>query len=99
MRPMKVLLIFISFLFLIPNFFDVSLEKIPQYDHKEKFDPSLSYINSTDKLIHVADSIAVRNNIQQGSLRYAITIQVLSGIGSITVFLNFLSPKTDWLLW
>ena len=74
---MKPLLIALSVLFLIPNFFNINLEKTPQYDHKEKFDPSLSYINSVDELIHVSDSAAKAKNIQQGSLQYAITVATI----------------------
>lgn len=71
---MKWILIFFSALLLSLNFFNVFRSDIPVYDHKEKFDPSLSYINSTDKLVFVADSIASKDHIPQGSLQYAITV-------------------------
>ena len=75
---MKLLLIAISAILLAPNFFNINLAETPQYDHKEKFNPGLAYINSTEKLIQVSDSIAKRNNIPQKSLAYAITVsQVL----------------------
>jgi hypothetical protein len=74
---MKLLLIAISALLLLPNFFNVHLEQTPQYDHKELFNPSLAYINSTEKLIQVSDSIAKKNNILQGSFQYALTVSQL----------------------
>src|SRR5205823_8534340 len=46
-------------------------------DRKEKFDPTLSYINSTNKLIAAADSSAEKNNIQQGSLQYAEIVSTI----------------------
>src|SRR6476646_7918330 len=67
---MKLLLIAISALLLLPNFFNVHLEETPQYDHKELFDPRLSYINSVDKLIEVSDSIAKQENIAPNSFAY-----------------------------
>src|ERR1051325_10905352 len=71
---MKWTLIIISALLLSPNFFNGTLGEIPVYDQKEKFDSSLAYINSTDRLIEVADSLAAKNNIPQGSLLYAETV-------------------------
>ncbi len=71
---MKILLITFSVLFLLPNFLSVPLEKPPLYDNKEQYDPQLAYINSTDKLISVADSLAQKNNIAPNSLQYAITV-------------------------
>jgi hypothetical protein len=71
---MKILLISISVLLLLPNFLPLHLEETPQYDHREKFDPHLAYINTTDKLIAVADSTAKQNNISQGSLGYGLVV-------------------------
>ncbi len=70
---MKIMLIAISVLFLLPNFFKVHLEEKPVYDHKELFNPQLSYINSVSKLIEVTDSTAAKNKIEQGTLSYAVT--------------------------
>jgi hypothetical protein len=69
---MKLMLIAISVLLLAPNFFNIHLEEKPQYDNKELFDPRLAYINSTKKLIEVADSTAAQKNVRQGTLLYAI---------------------------
>ena len=71
---MKLLLIAISALLLLPNFFKVHLEDTPQYDYKELFNPGLAYINSTEKLIEVADSIANKNKIADRSFGYALTV-------------------------
>ena len=71
---MKLLLLSLSVILVIPNFLHISLEKIPVYDQKENFDPSLSKINSVNILVEMADSIARVNNIQQGTLTYAITV-------------------------
>jgi hypothetical protein len=75
---MKLLLIAFSAILLVPNFININLAETPQYDKKEQFDPGLAYINSTEKLIQVSDSIARRKNIPQNSLAYAVTVsQVL----------------------
>lgn len=71
---MKLILIAISLLLLVPNFFNIHLDKNPQYDQKEQFDPGLAYINSTEKLIGAADTIARQKNISHNSLAYAITV-------------------------
>jgi hypothetical protein len=71
---MKLILISLSVLLLAPNFFNVHLADKPQYDQKELFDSRLSYINSTQKLIEVADSIAAKQKISQGSLTYAVMV-------------------------
>ena len=71
---MKFLLIAFSALLLLPNFLNIHLSEIPEYDNKEQFDPSLAYINSTEKLIEVSDSIAKANKIPENSITYAITV-------------------------
>ena len=71
---MKLLLIAVSALLLLPNFFNIHLEQTPQYDHKELFDPRLAYINSTEKLIEVSDSMAKQNNIAPNSFAYALMV-------------------------
>lgn len=71
---MKPLLLVLSALLLLPNFFTAHLAENPRYDNKEQFNPGLAYINSTEKLIEVSDSIAGKNNIPQKSLGYAVTV-------------------------
>lgn len=70
---MKFLLILLSVLLLLPNFFNITLEEKPQFNKIEQFDPSLSGINSVDKLISYADSIS-NNNYADSSLQYAMVI-------------------------
>lgn len=74
---MKLLLISLSLLLLAPNFVHSSLEGTPVFDRKERFDSSLTYINSIDKLIQIADSAALINHISQGTLQYAITVSTI----------------------
>ena len=71
---MKFLLIAISALLLLPNFLNIHLSERPQYDNKEQFDARLAYINSTEKLIEVSDSIARENNIPENSITYAVNV-------------------------
>lgn len=93
---MKLLLITLSVLFLIPNFFKNALEKTPQYSHYESYDPQLSYINSIDKLIFVADSIATPGNIKQGSLPYALIINKIISNHFFHGFSHFTLDK-NWI--
>lgn len=74
---MRLLLISLSLLLAIPNFFHTTLETKPLYDHKEKFDPSLSAIDNVEKLIDVADREAVKKGITQGSLQYGVHVAIL----------------------
>lgn len=62
---------------LVPNFLHLSLEKKPVYDHIEKYDPAMQFINSVDVLIRVADSIAEINQVKNGSLQYAIIVSTI----------------------
>lgn len=71
---MKFLLIAFSALLLLPNFLHINLANTPKYDQKEQFNPRLGYINSTDKLMHVADSIAHQKGISHNSVAYAVTV-------------------------
>ena len=74
---MRIVLISLSILLLSPNFLHIWLEKTPVYDKKEKFDPSLSKINSVEVLIHIADSVADANHISQGTLSYATMVATI----------------------
>jgi hypothetical protein len=55
---MKYILLLTSLLLLLPNFFSIDTFPVPQYNHRENFDPHLSYINTIDKLDAHIDSIA-----------------------------------------
>ena len=74
---MKLLLIAISVLLLAPNFIHVQIATTPAYDHIEKFDSSLGYINSVFKLTQVADSLATSRNVLPRSLEYATIVSTL----------------------
>lgn len=69
----KIFLFLLSFLFLILNFVDYNINednslKIP----KERFDVSLVQLNNLSKLEKYIDSLTEANNIEKGSLDYAI---------------------------
>lgn len=93
---MKLLLIAFSALLLLPNFFDHYLDKDPVYDQKELFNPGLAYINSTEKLIQVSDSIAKKNRIPQHSLAYAITVSQILRNRFYHGFSHY-SLKQNWI--
>lgn len=70
---MKFLLISLSVLLLLPNFFNITLEEKPGYNKIELYDPSLSGINSVQKLMNYADSIS-QKKYAPNSLPYAMVI-------------------------
>jgi hypothetical protein len=71
----KPLLIALSLLMLIPNFINKDInEKLP-YNQLEKYDPSLSYINSIDKLEKYIDNNAAAKNIAPGSPEYIVEVE------------------------
>lgn len=70
---MKFLLISISVLLLLPNFFDLTLEEKPGYNKVEIYNPSLSRINSIQKLINYSDSIS-QKKYAPNSLQYAMVV-------------------------
>ncbi len=74
---MKFLALLLSLLFLLPLFFNISLEKKPVYNNKELFDPSLAHINSIQSLLNFADSSARREHIKNGSLGYAVLVSCI----------------------
>lgn len=93
---MKLLLVSISIILYLPNFFKFSPGKIPQYDHKENFDQKLSYINSLDKLLFVSDSIAQNKNVKQASLQYAVIVNNIISNRFYHGFSHF-TPDKNWL--
>ena len=70
---MKFLLISLSALLLLPNFFNVTLEEKPGYNKVEIFDPSLSRINSVQSLMDYTDSIS-QKKFAPNSLQYAMVV-------------------------
>jgi hypothetical protein len=70
---MKIFLISLSVLLLLPNFFNITLEEKPGYNKEELYDPSLSGINSVQKLMNYADSIS-QKKYERNSLQYAMVV-------------------------
>ena len=70
----KPVLIALSAVLMLPNFFDIDIIETLEYDHKEQFDPSLSYLNSVDKLENYIDSNETAKGLKPGSVDYVVTI-------------------------
>ena len=70
----KPILIALSIVLLSLNFIDVDINELLPYDHKEQFDPQLSYINSIDKLENYIDSTLQVDSIQANTVDYVVTI-------------------------
>ena len=93
---MKLLTFLLALLLFLPLLFNISLEKNPVYNKKEMFDPSLSNINSVQKLVSYSDSIANVNQIKPASLGYAVLVgsilrkRFYHGFSSYTL-------QQDWL--
>ncbi|HMJ48462.1 MAG TPA: hypothetical protein VK498_14110, partial [Ferruginibacter sp.] len=71
----KVLLLSLSVLLALPNFIEKDISDPSVYNQKEKFSPSLSTINSTDKLERYADNLAIQKNISTYSVDYCILLE------------------------
>jgi hypothetical protein len=99
---MKFLAILLTSLFLLPLFFNISLEKKPVYNNVELFDPSLAKINSIQNLIHYADSSAARDHIKNGSLGYAVLVSCIirkrfyHGFSSYTLQQNWVAAIAQY---
>jgi hypothetical protein len=75
----RTLLVITALLLLAPNFIDWDLNRsdyyTPPYDNKEKYDPSLGYINSVAKLAEFVDENARQQGIEKGSLAYVVAME------------------------
>ncbi|MEO7960140.1 MAG: hypothetical protein ABIR19_01260 [Ginsengibacter sp.] len=71
---MRFLFLGMSLLFLIPNFFNLPIEKKPVYNKVELFDTSLMFLQSVDKLVSFADSTAHTLSIRQFTPEYGIHV-------------------------
>ncbi|MGH2646098.1 MAG: hypothetical protein ACRDE8_00970, partial [Ginsengibacter sp.] len=71
---MKFLTLFLAVLFFLPLLFNISPGEKPVYNNSEIFDPSLSKINSIQKLINYSDSLAKTNHVKIGSLSYGVLV-------------------------
>ncbi len=93
----KPVLIAISALLLSLNFIDVDINEVLPYDHKEQFDPSLSYINSIDRLEKYIDSTEVADTISRNSVQYvsgisgAIRYRFYHGFSHFTLKENWIA--------
>src|SRR6185437_10191975 len=92
---MKIFFFSLSVLLLLPNFFNVPLEQTPEYNKIEYFDPSLSKINSVQKLTNYADSIS-KKKYNRNSLEYAL---VISGVLQNRFYHGFsaYSLRQNWI--
>jgi hypothetical protein len=74
MSLIKPLLLALSAVLLSLNFINVDInEKLP-YDHKENFNPGLSYLNSIDRLETYIDSTEKANQLAPNTVGYIETI-------------------------
>lgn len=72
---MRGLLLVLSLLLLSLNFIDVDIIGEPDYNLKEKYNPSLGYINSVDRLIEYTDSSAKATSISLNSIEYFVLLK------------------------
>lgn len=99
---MKILLISISALLLLPNFFNVTLEEKPGYDKVEIYNPSLSWINSTQKLMNYSDTIS-HEKYARNSLQYAMVVsdvleqRFYHGFSVYSLQKNWIAAVTQYL--
>ena len=70
----KTLLISLSVFLFLPNFFNIDLFSESSYNHKEYYDPSLSYINTLHKLNQHIDSTLGKKRIACGTYEYVTGI-------------------------
>jgi hypothetical protein len=66
----KILLISLSVLLLIPNFFNKDLIPPLSYDQKEKFDPSMMRLDNIQSLEAYTDSLAAAKGVKTDSYEY-----------------------------
>ena len=72
---LKPILIASAVLLFIPNLIDKDINEYLPYDNKEKFDVSLSHLNSIDKLDQYIDKIAAQKNAKPHSIEYAVIVE------------------------
>lgn len=72
---MKAFLIILSVALVLPNLINKDINPVLNFDSKEKFNPSLGYINSPEKLEKHIDSIASKKNIDIGSYDYVMIVE------------------------
>ena len=101
---MKNFALLLAVLLFLPLLFNISLEKKPEYNKKELFDPSLSGINSVQKLVGYSDSVASVNHIKPGTLGYGVLVasvlrkRFYHGFSSYTLRQNWLAVTAQLFL-
>lgn len=92
----KILLAGLSLLLLLPNLFNKEVNPVLHYDHKEKFDASLSRINSVALLEEYTDSIAVSKKIGTDSYEY---VELLESVIEERFYHGFshFTPSENWI--
>jgi hypothetical protein len=100
----KTLLIAVSVLLLSLNFIDIDINEQLPYDHKEKFNQNLAYINSTDKLERYIDSNAVAGAVDPRSIEYvdlivdAIKNRFFHGFSHFSIKENWIAAFSERLI-
>ncbi len=99
---MKLLAFSFATLLLLPVFFNVTLEKKPVFNQRELFDPSLSIINSVQRLLDYADSVAYKHQLKTGTLQYAIMVSFIirkrffHGFSNYTLRQNWIAATSQY---
>jgi len=99
---MKIFYFSLSLLLLLPNFLNITLEKKPEYNKTEFFDPSLSKINSVQKLINYSDSVS-QNEYKRNTLEYALVVsdvmekRFYHGFSVYSLRQNWIAAVTQYL--
>lgn len=93
---MKLVTLSLATLLLLPLFFNVTLEKKPDFNQRELFDPSLSIINSVQRLIDYADSVANKRQLKTGTLQYAELVSSIIRRRFYHGFSNY-TLKQNWI--
>ena len=71
----RLILVMAAILLFLPNLIKKDINERLPFDHREKFDPELSYINSINKLEKHIDSIAASHSVSLHSLEYAVIVE------------------------
>jgi len=92
----KILFAGLALLLLLPNLFNKEVNPVLPYDHKEKFDPSLSRINSIALLEEYTDSIAQSKKISKNSYKY---VELLESVIEERFYHGFshFTPNENWI--
>ena len=92
----KVFLIALSFLFLSFNCIDKNINEPSYYNHKERFDPSLSFLNSINKLESYTDSMGKAKGIAQQSIQYYVLLKSVISARFYHGFSHY-TLKENWI--